>query len=221
MKVKLISGKSYSINRHLLRETRLICGLTQYELAIKAGYSERVIRKAEREGRASGATIETLAETLSEHGASVGVEAFIQNPLMVTQRFMLLFEQHHHRVLEHCGDLFTNDFVFICHGPKGSPVAGEFYGVDGFQVWLNGFFQIFTRATDHQLNPELFPGEDSVVVRYEEVVTAAGLKSPPIWVNLHFKFSGCQIEKLCDEYDTYTGDDFLRKVLAAEAERSV
>ncbi|TWT50426.1 hypothetical protein Pla22_31690 [Rubripirellula amarantea] len=128
---------------------------------------------------------------------------------------MRLFEEYHQDVLRHCAEFFSEDFVFVCAGTQANPIAGTFQSLSGFQTWLNTFFGIFTRSTNHQLNPTLFTQGQSVVVSYQEVVVARGYTSPPIWVNLHFLFNEGRIERLRDEYDTQTGAEFLAQVVSS------
>lgn len=141
------------------------------------------------------------------------------DPLAVCQQFMRLFEQRHQHTLQHCGELFADDFVFRCSGPSSNPLAREVIGLDGFQGWLDQFFGYFTRQPSHQLSPTYLHRESTILVRYHEVVMAGELTSPPIWVNLHFDVRDCKIVRIIDEYDTQTGEEFLRAVFSSTKKR--
>ncbi|MFN3148584.1 helix-turn-helix domain-containing protein [Bremerella sp.] len=57
---------TYKCNRDFLRELRLNNGWTQAELAKRAGYSERLIGKAESGSPIARDTIVDIADALSE-----------------------------------------------------------------------------------------------------------------------------------------------------------
>lgn len=128
---------------------------------------------------------------------------------------MLLFQQHDDDVLRQCGDWFTDDFEFVCAGVDQNPLSGTFVGVAGFQAWLDRYFKIFVRSKDHELSFQFLVEDDRVLVHYDEIVSASGLTSPVIWVNLHFQFRDGQIRELRNEHDTETGAVFLQQVFAA------
>lgn len=75
----MLHRKRYSsINGTYLRSLRLSRGWTQAEFGRRAGYSERLIRKAESGGNLLLDTIDDLAATLSQINDKVTSESLVQ-----------------------------------------------------------------------------------------------------------------------------------------------
>lgn len=71
------SIRSFQVNGQSIRRYRIALRLSQAELAIKAGYSERLIRKAEASGALHMETITDLAEALSSERHAVVIEQLL------------------------------------------------------------------------------------------------------------------------------------------------
>ena len=208
----LVPHRSYAVNNSRLRELRLRAGVTQRQLAVVAGYTERLIRKAETHGHLSGTTIIDLVGALKSLGVDVQVTDLFAEPIELAKRFMDAFELHTRTVLDHTRELFGETFVFTCAGMPPNPLAGTFEGLAGFQAWLNIFYGLFSRAPGHSLSPRYSCDGQTVLARYYEIVVVKEFTSPPIWVNLHFEIRDGKIIRMDDEYDTEVGSDFLRRI---------
>ena len=185
-------------------------GLTQTALAHLAGYSDRLIRKAEANGTLNFETFHDIVVALQESGSDVVVADFVHDPVQIATEFVRAFEDHGRAMLAHCGHLLSEAFVFECAGdPISDPIAGVFLGSAGMQEWLDRFLGIFTRAQDKPLIPEFYVKQNQVIARYFENVEFMGKRCPPIWVNLYFSIQDGQIDCIRDEYDTLTGTQFL------------
>lgn len=185
-----------------LRDLRIMRGLTQAELARRAGYSERLVRKAEAGGALSLSTIEDLAEALSRQEHKVVPSDLCSFPEAIARKFVDCYDEHQQLMLNYCADLLAKDFVFDCAGEPGSLVAGEWRGVVGFQAWLDKLFAIVQRPRRNSLQASYMTAQDSVTARYDDTFTAADQSQHVMWVNLHFTIRHGLIERVENEFDT-------------------
>lgn len=207
--MELIDRASYQINPCHLREIRQRVGLSQTKLAALAGYSARLIRKAESTGQLSGATINDLVQALNEEGAQVTVSDLLFNEISTCVRLRQALEQHGREALQYCGELLADDFVYHCAGSPENPLAGTFFGREGFQQWLNAFYGRYQQEPGHKRCPKYFRNDHEVLVCYDEVLTVDGSVSPTIWVNLHISIRQGRIHSILNQYDTEAAFSFL------------
>lgn len=190
------------INGRLFADLRKQLGLTQLDLANRAGYSERVIRKAESGGPLRFDTIRDLSQCLSSPNAVVEPKHLLQSNLELAVQFVHAYDHYGRDALSHCRGLFADDFEFFCPGDTEQVAfAGLWKGAQGMQRFFDNFFSLFTRNVG-SLNPTYFEAEDRVVARYEDQVFFETHAMPPFWVNLHFHFRDGLISRIDDEYDT-------------------
>lgn len=115
-----------------LRALRLRAGLTQMQLAARAGYSERLIRKAEAGEAIRPDTLDMLVEALNSPDAPVTAGQLRGDPLAVVHNYWTLRGIHGYRFARHCGHLLTDDFVLNDHGdPTVVPGSGTYHGQEG------------------------------------------------------------------------------------------
>jgi len=120
-----------------LRRARLDAGLTQTELAEKAGYCDRLIRKAESGGRLNFQTLADIVSALREGGSTIDFSNLIVDPGAIANEFIKQMNTHGRDMIAHCEHLFTENFEFVCAGlTENIPFAGTFVGRDGMQNWL-------------------------------------------------------------------------------------
>ncbi len=205
----LLDHTSYRIRADRLRTLRAKVGLSQTALAAVAGYSSRLIRKAESVGRLSGAAIEDIVQALRERGADVQTGDLLFDELLTCKRFMESFEKHAAAVLHHCAELLADNFTFRSAGNSCHPLFVAETGKEGFQVWLDRFFGLFTRDPGHPLSPRYLVADHGVTARFDEILIRCGQTSPRIWVNFHFEIRGGLIHRLENQYDTQAMIDFL------------
>lgn len=185
-----------------LRNFRILRGLTQTELAKQAGYSERLVRKAEAGGTLSMNTIEDLAEALSCQDRKVVSSDLCSFPEAIARKFVDCYDEHQQQMLDCCADLLAGDFVFHCAGEPNSLVAGEWRGVDGFQAWLDKLFSIAHRPQRKILQASYLTAQDLVTAHYEDRFAAADQSQHVMWVNWHFTIRRGLIERIENEFDT-------------------
>lgn len=194
--------KGLQVSGENLRNLRIMRGLTQTELAKLAGYSERLVRKAEAGGTLSLSTIEDLAEALSCPQRKVAASDLSCFPEAIARKFVDCYDEFQQYMLDYCGDLLAENFVFYCAGEVGSSIAGEWRGAHGFQTWLDKLFAIVRRPRRKCLQTCYMTAQDRVTAHYHDTLAAADDSQHVMWVNLHFTIRHGLIERLENEFDT-------------------
>lgn len=195
-------SRYYSVNGRALRKVRLDCQLSQSELGKRAGYSERLVRKAESGGSLELETIQCLVEALRLLGAEISVEQLLYDQLAMAKTVVEGYDKLGPNMMKDIAHLLTPDFIWYCPGdPKNTPFAGEWRGANGLQEWLDIFFGTFTRMPG-SLHPEYTVGNNHVCAHYSDTLYLKGVALPPFWVNLHFVFRNGLIRRIDDQYDT-------------------
>jgi transcriptional regulator with XRE-family HTH domain len=197
-----------------LIELRKQAGLTQLDLAVRSGYSERVIRKAEAGGPLRFETVQDIAQCLSTPQHQVTATNLLRTHLDLASQFVHAYDHYGGSALEHCDGLFAEDFEFYCPGdPEQVAFAGTWPGTEGMQTFFDRFFGVFSRDPG-SLQPVYLESKERIVARYEDRVYFEGHSMPPFWVNLHFQFRDGCIARIDDEYDTRLASVAFAKLLA-------
>jgi transcriptional regulator with XRE-family HTH domain len=185
-----------------LRELRTRSGLTQVELARRAGYSERLIRKAEAGGSLSLATIADLAEALSAHSRWINPAELCSSHEALARLFVDSYDEHERLMLDYCRHVLALDFVFQFAGESRSTLAGEWLRAEGLQAWLDELFSMVTRPTRRCLQVSYLTDREEVTARYSDALVAGDQSCHTMWVNLHFTFSEGRIQRIVYQCDT-------------------
>lgn len=210
------NARFIEINGRDLRARRLGRGWTQQQLARIAGYTERLIRKAELGGTLDIKTVEDLADALSTPDCPVGVASLTVNIAAVARRWVEAMEQHEVRMVPVVECFLAEGFEFVCPGEPGTlPFIGTFRGALGLQQWLQLYFGHIRR--EKKLEVEYMFGEDTVIARWLESGTFLGMPAPPIRINMHFRFTGGLISRIVNDYDTLTA---VNMALTARSKRN-
>lgn len=186
-----------------LRQLRLLAGYTQAELADCAGYSERLIRKAEAGGVVSTKTLNDLAAALSDDLHPVQLADLCSSPLAIAKQFVESYDRFGNAMLADCGHLLANDFVFQCAGDPKSSLSGQWQGRHGFQQWLNRLFSMASRSNCGNLQATYLEADSRVTVRYSDHFISSDRTPYAMWVNLHFEIVGGLIARIDNECDSY------------------
>jgi transcriptional regulator with XRE-family HTH domain len=193
-----------AINGRELRNCRLVLGWTQFQLAKSAGYTERLIRKAEKGGTLDIVTIQNLAEALSTPDRIVSPESLMLDIASIARTWFETFDRLKIRMLPEIQPLLTEDFEFVCPGdPSVLPFVGVWKGTDGMQQWLDKFFGFFEENLNSEV--EYTVGENTVIARWLATCKYQGVPCPPIRINMHFRFVDGLIARIVDDYDTHAG----------------
>lgn len=198
------NARFVAINGRELRALRLSRGWTQTELAKSAGYTERLIRKAEKGGTLDFNTILNLAEALSTPEMAVPVESLTIDTAAIARKWVETFDTLHRGMLSEIEPFLAKDFVFVCPGDPGmAPFVGTWTGVDGLRQWLDAFFGFFEECRNTEM--EYFIGEDKVHARWVTHCKLQGVACDPVRINMHFRFVDGLIARIDDDYDTHGG----------------
>ncbi|QDU55791.1 helix-turn-helix domain-containing protein [Aeoliella mucimassa] len=112
-------------------------GFTQAELARRAGYSTRLIRKAESGGSLARRTIRDLADALSTEERIVSVKDLVITEEMIAKRLLESLRTSPHSVMEDVYDAFAADASILCSGdPSICPFAGSWHGTTRLRRWF-------------------------------------------------------------------------------------
>ncbi|QEF99099.1 hypothetical protein Mal15_31590 [Stieleria maiorica] len=208
----LLDHTSYRIRSNRLRAVRVGIGLSQTQLAAAAGYSSRLIRKAESVGRLSGAAVKDIVQALRERGADVDTDDLLFDDLLTGKRFVECFEEYGECCLDRCGDLLADGFRFHAAGSFCHPLYVANYDKSGLQLWLNRFFSLFQCETNDPMSPRYLIGDHAITARCSLVLIRDGQTSPRIWMNFHFEIRHGLIHRLDSEYDTQAVLEFANPV---------
>ena len=208
-----MSKDGLRVNGKRFAELRKRIGFTQLDLANRAGYSERVIRKAESGGPLRFDTIRDLSECLSTPDRIVSPHHLLHSNLELAIQFVHAYDHYGRDALQHCQGFFADEFEFFCPGdPEQVAFAGVWKGVNGMQEFFNRFHSLFSRNAG-SLKPTYLEADDRVVARYEDQVFFESHPMPSFWVNLHFQFKNGLIARIDDEYDTRAAAESFHQLL--------
>jgi transcriptional regulator with XRE-family HTH domain len=200
----MTKSRFHAVNSKLLRNLRRRVGWSQAELGKRAGYCERVIRKAEAGGSLSMETIENLAQTFSNAEIPISTKELIYSEELLARTFVESYDGYGVDMLAHCGDFLAPDFVFNVPAQKSVlQLAGVYNGKEEFQTFLNRFFSFFTRRPS-SLATTYLTGEGRVAAQFEDTLCFYAHQLPPIWVNVHFFFRDGLISRIDQQFDYLT-----------------
>lgn len=190
------------VNTQVLRELRLKRGWSQKELAQKAGYSDRLVRKAEFGGKLDVETIRNIAEALSTLEEKVTLDLLTSDVLSIAKTFTQLFDELGAGMVPAIKHHIAPDFVLhVTSAVESIPLQGTWNGHHGFQAFLDLFFGSFSRDPE-TLAPLYADGTDFVVARYTDTLHAAGRPDIAIQVYRHFHFRDGLLSRIDDLYES-------------------
>ncbi|MGB7347834.1 MAG: helix-turn-helix transcriptional regulator, partial [Pirellulaceae bacterium] len=158
------SRRSIACNGKLLAAERRARGWTQAELASKAGFTERLVGKAEAGKSISVQTLHAFAQTLSDFGDTVSSVDLSTDPVALAREFIHAMYHHGHEVIERTKHFIDPNVVFHFAGdPAVFPFAGQHVGIEAADKAFRCFFDV--------LEP---PADKSEIHDYEFVATGRG-----------------------------------------------
>ena len=124
--------------------------LTQKQFAEAAGYSERLISKAEAGQPISTNVIDDLAEALSTDADPVFPEDLITNPVKHAKEYIAAVYSEGEGVVDAIAHFLDENIVFRVTGdPAQIPFAGEHHGIEGMRRMFSIFFSILEAPQGH------------------------------------------------------------------------
>lgn len=144
-------------------------GWTQHELSAAAGYSRRLISKAESGQAISVSAIEVLAEALSIDSDPVVWEDLVCDPVAVAREYFTALYRYQRQSFARIRHLLDEEVVVRASGdPAALPFAGEFRGL----AEVERRFELFFAALEAPANRD-YAGEH-VYVAQGNVVNVSG-----------------------------------------------
>ena len=199
-----------------LVELRKKLGLSQNELAKKAGYSERLIRKAESGEAITSSAIKDIAMALSINGHVVHPEDLICNPTQLTKLFLQSFATFESEMATHVKHFIDEHFTLNCAGDPGKiPFAGERNGIEGLSLWARCFFNTPIRPLKDFSMPDIISDNNKVIAWGHFWAHTSDLQLPPIWVIQKFVFLKGKLIRLENLFDTYNCCQHMPQILSA------
>ena len=190
------------VNTQVLRELRLKRGWSQKELAEKAGYSDRLVRKAEFGGKLDVDTIRNIAEALSTLNEKITLDFLTNDVLSVAKTFMQFFDERGAGMLPAINHYIAPDFVLhVTSAIESLPLHGTWDGKQGLCEFLNLFFGTFSRVPN-SLAPRYAVGTDFIVASYTDTLQAPNRPDEMIQVYRHFHFRDGQLSRIDDLYES-------------------
>ncbi len=190
------STVSVRVNGSAIREFRLQRGWTQRELAKRAGYTDRLVRKAESGGSLSPETLENLAIALSVPGQIVSQESLKTDILSVVEKWVMALKRRDMNVEAILSvDLAKN---FLCFpGTRNRSTLAGLPGMAGLKHMLSMHIKHMHLNYDEV---EYASGSDIVVARMPSMVAQEKHKIAPARVNICFRFDSEGISRIEHEY---------------------
>lgn len=146
--------RSYSCNPELFAFLRKHRGWTQAQLAHYAGYSKRLISKAEAGEPIRAQAISDLAEALSMPDEPVYPEDLISDPVELAKAYIAAEYKEQKNAFQAIKHFLDEDIVLLLEGdPAIFPFAGEHRGHAGVERAFAIFFSVIQAPANHDHTP--------------------------------------------------------------------
>ena len=143
-------GRSMPCNGKLISQLRKAIGWTQGDLARRAGFTERLIVKAEASQNIAASTLCIIAEALTEGGAAVVLQELSVDPAALAKEFFLSTYKHGPKTLDVNQHFISPDLVVHFAGdPTVFPFAGSHVGIHAARKAFELFYSVIQPPEDH------------------------------------------------------------------------
>lgn len=202
------------VNGPRLQALRLQAGLTQEELAALAGYSDRLIRKAESSGLLRVSTIRILAQTLSERGLKVTAEDLTFLPSSVAMEICrLLITSNSQEFAAIRAKLCDSLELHVAGEAPAIPFAGTFSGIDGLRQFMNILHATAEIRSFEQNNISAYSSADGEVLVLKSdmrTIRSAQQAFASVWWFFEFRFTDATVRSIRIFLDTGVVSRLLR-----------
>lgn len=207
--------RAYACNPDILRQLRESRGWTQRELAIRSGYTDRLVSKAESGRSVSAHTVEVLAETLSTPDQPIYPEDLIFDPVARAKDYIKSFYCHQREVVAKIRHFLDDEVVYrIAGDPALIPFAGEHRGIEAVERLMELFFSLLEVPENHDPEPWYrYMGQGNEVIIWGEswIHPIGSPMTKPIGVTIRMVFRKGKLVLFDDVFDTQAGEACLRK----------
>lgn len=209
-------------NGEILRYHREHHGWTQAQLARRAGYSARVIAKAEGDGTLRPDTIEHLADALSTSVHPVYPEDLVAVPKAIARQIIENYARYEADCARYCQELIADDIELVVPGdPSVLPFCGTYSGREGFDQFWRNFFAVMERH-DKELvlrTMRVFAEGNHVVLFLRECGSFAGSSTHHTTpIALLFEFERGKVKRMEDHFNAVVAEERVRELLVDSQE---
>jgi len=212
---------NYTCNRNTLKHLRKKRRLTQAQLAQSAGYSERLISKAESGDSVNLSTLEDLADALSTREEKIYYEDLICDPVQIGKRYVTALHEDQAAFVDSMRDYLDEDIVLrIAGDPDQIPFAGVYYGIDAADRGYKIFFSVL-EVPDHDYMScyQFYAQGTDVVIWGESWIHPRGMPmEEPIQVSNLLRTRRGKIILFDDRFDTQAGAELLSRAKSITAD---
>ncbi len=143
------TSRSMACNGKLISQLRKRLGWTQNDLARKAGFTERLIVKAESSQNIAASTLHIIATTLTEAGEQVSPADLATDPASLARVFFLSTYEHGPRTLDVNSHFVSPDLVVHFAGDVAVfPFAGTHIGIEAARRAFALFYSVIQAPDD-------------------------------------------------------------------------
>lgn len=206
--LKKPSAVNVPVNGQRMQMLRQLAGMTQEELAQKAGYSDRLVRKAEASSPLRKSTVADLADALSTESQRVTVADLVFSRELIAVDIADFLLNGNSTLSGTWSDLLHPKFSLHAAGEElNIPFAGHHAGAGAFEAFRN---QLNTTITVVEFLPD---ATCCFVANHETCVHASTLMKPlnpvrsfdsplKIWWFLRKRFESTRLISMEVLYDT-------------------
>jgi transcriptional regulator with XRE-family HTH domain len=200
----------------MLADLRKSRGWTQTDLAIKAGYSTRLISKAECGKPISRTTLMDLAQALSTPENVVLPDDLSAHPVDLAKKFMTAVHTHGPNLMPTIEHLLAPDATFHISGnPAELPYAGTHRGIDAIKRMYEIMFSVFEIPKNHRRESSYsyFGKGNEVIIWGMSWIHPIGrpLNNEPVSTTHRLRFSRGKLLFFEDRLDTQTVNLLLQQ----------
>ncbi len=205
--------RSYRCTVDLLLYLREQRGWSQSELAKIAGYSERLISKAESGRPISKESVKILALTLSTPEEPISFEDLISDHVAIAKLYTETMYRYRADTFKVLGPYFAENIIFrVAGNPALIPFAGEHRGLAAVERAFAIFFSILEAPDDYDYESRhtyITQGRD-VIVWGDSGFHPIGMPfQTPVKTTIRMRFENGKIALFEDLFDTQLGERLL------------
>lgn len=178
-------------------------------MARKAGFTERLIVKAEASQSLAASTLCDIATALTEGGVTVGVKELSFDPAALARQFIHSMYQREMNVIDVNKSFISPDIVVHFAGdPAIFPFAGSHIGIDSARRAFDLFYSVIQPPADHsEIEQFQFVSTGhGALVWGQTWAHPIGMPMPgPVKLAIKMDFKNGQLITIDDRFDTQEG----------------
>ncbi len=209
------SRNTTTANGKLIARLRSRLQWTQIDLARRAGYSERLIGKAEAGESVSVTTLDDIRVAFHESGESVSLDDLRHDPVDRARQFIWGMYIHKGKVIDEFEAFISPEVVIEMNGdPSVFPFAGRHVGIDAARAAFAAFYSVLQPPEDHSEfdSFEFLSTGSGALVWGDTWAHPIGRPMPaPVKLAIRMDFKDGKLIHFDDCFDTQMGFDHFRR----------